>query len=111
MISFPDLRGHAAGLPGDEKPLSHAFLVSHFTFKTYMSSNLTALTVCVCHWEETQIFIKEQKKTNALYDECALVIQFLFFQQAYLLKHIQKHSLEVSKPPKTEIKPMNCRFS
>lgn len=29
-----------AGLPGAEKPLSHASIVSHFTFKTYMSVNL-----------------------------------------------------------------------
>lgn len=72
MISFPDLRGQAAGLPGTEKPLSHAFVVSHFTFKTYMSVNLTSFTVHICHWAETQIFIKEQK-TDALYDECALV--------------------------------------
>lgn len=61
MISFPDLRGHAAGLPGDEKPLSHAFIVSHFTFKTYMSVNLTTFTVRMCHRAETQIFIKEEK--------------------------------------------------
>lgn len=69
MISFPDLHGQAAGLPGAEKPLSHAFIVSHFTFKTYMSVNLTAVTVHICHWAETQIFIKEQKKI-----ECAIVL-------------------------------------
>lgn len=61
MISFPELRGQAAGLPGAEKPLSHAFIVSHFTFKTYMSVNLTTFTVHICHWAGTQIFIKEQK--------------------------------------------------
>ncbi len=33
MISFPDLLGQAAGLPAAEKPLSHAFIVSHFTFR------------------------------------------------------------------------------
>lgn len=61
MISFPELHRQAAGLPGAEKPLSHAFIVSHFTFKMYMSVNLTTFTVHICHWAGTQIFIKEQK--------------------------------------------------
>lgn len=33
MISFPDLGDQAAGLPAAQKPMSHAFIVSHFTFR------------------------------------------------------------------------------
>ena len=56
MISFPDLLGQSVGLPGAEKPLSHAFIVSHFTFKTYMSVNLTVFPAHIGHRGETQMF-------------------------------------------------------
>lgn len=63
------------------KPLSHAFIVSHFTFKTWMSVNSTTFPAHNCHWAENQIFnqIKEQKN-YAMYDECAFVKyqRFLF---------------------------------
>lgn len=36
VISFPDLLGYGTALPGAEKPWLHAFIGSHFTFKSYM---------------------------------------------------------------------------
>lgn len=68
MISFLNLHEQGVSLPEAEKPLSHAFIVSHYTFKTYMSVNLTTFTLNI--WPETQIFIKEQK-SDSLQNECA----------------------------------------
>lgn len=98
----------SAGLPGAEKPLSHAFIVSHFTFKTYMSVNLTAFTVHICHWAETQIFIKEQKKWYTVRWMCSCtisVMDFFYFvfmirsfnlstmyKSQFLLPHLFKHT-------------------
>lgn len=62
MISFPDLLGWGAGLPGAEKPRSHALVVSHFTFKTYMSVNLRAFLAHIFHSAKTQIFKLNQRR-------------------------------------------------
>lgn len=64
MISFPDLLGWGAGLPGAEKAQSHALVVSGFTFKTYMSVNLTAFLAHIFHSAETQIFKLNQRRKN-----------------------------------------------
>lgn len=64
MISFPDLLGWGAGLPGAEKPRSHALVVSHFTFKTYMSVNLRAFLAHIFHSAKTQIFKLNQRRKN-----------------------------------------------
>lgn len=64
MISFPDLLGWGADLPGAEKAQSHALVVSRFTFKTYMSVNLTASLAHIFHSAETQIFKLNQRRKN-----------------------------------------------
>lgn len=92
MISFPDLLGWGAGLPGAEKPRSHALVVSHFTFKTYMSVNLRAFLAHIFHSAKTQIFKLNQRRKNWCPAWTYAVITFSTSAHS-ALKKITSHSV------------------